>query len=68
MASKSFSVGMLPDVHKYRRVAEQKIAWVCFGKHDRRQVPKPLIWEKIVSAIALSTDADVKRFFGDGDR
>ncbi len=64
---RTFSVGVHPDVQQFRRTAEDKIAWTCFGKYDRKDVPKYLIYEKIFSAIALSTDAKVKEFFGDGD-
>lgn len=67
MAERTFSVGIDPDVQVYRRTAEDKIAWVCFGKHTRKDVLKPLIYEKIFSAIALASDAQVRDFFGDGD-
>ena len=67
MSRRTFSVGMLPEVNVFRQTAENKIAWVCFGKHDRRQVPKTLLWEKVVTAIALASDAQVRDFFGDGD-
>jgi hypothetical protein len=62
---RTFSVGVHPDVQQYRRTAENKLAWVCFGKHDRKEVHKYLIYEKIFSAIALASDEKVREFFAD---
>lgn len=72
MERKSFSVGVAEGLHEFRREAEDRIARVCFGRRNRKDVPKMLLYEFIWSQISISTDESTLAYFGtakesDGD-
>lgn len=68
MSEKSFSVGCPPDLQEIRRMAEDKLAHVCFGRESRTALEKTLIYEWIWSQIAISTDEAVLQFFGKAEK
>lgn len=65
--SGDYSVGLPPYTDELRQQAEDNICRVVFRKRDRKGEFKPKIWEKVVTAIALASDAQIREFFGDGD-
>ena len=62
----TFSVGLPVEVQAARRRVEDRIAKVAFRKQTRKQVPKYVLWEKILSALDLASDATLKEIFYDG--
>ena len=63
----NFSVGMDKNVNEARRRVEDRIARIVFKKSDRKQLEKYVMWEKIISALDMATDATLKEIFGDGE-
>lgn len=58
---KNFGVGMDKAVHAARRRLEDRIARIAFKKENRFEVPKPVMWEKIVTALELATDEELAK-------